>query len=301
MLIIFATVGTTSFDNLVSSLCSQTSLSTMAAEATHHLRHRQKTLSPSKHSLSSSPLASAQSSTLTSPVETPLEQSCSTSVRSFSSYPLSSSGHGDESSFTLELIIQYGKGKCPLSFIPPSLQDPSVDTNADENDDSGSTTLMIPTEDDNNCTRLYVKWYRFQPSLLQDMKRADIILCHAGAGTLMEAMAIRRNQKLPPIINAVINSTLMNNHQSELAEELEKRNHITVTYDCISEWTSEEKASFFWKKLGDFQPIPFSSKEGCVKSKNNASSFQKIVDGVMCFGHVHKKSKAESATIKKHS
>ncbi len=296
-MIVFATVGTTSFDTLVSSLCSLPSLSTMAKELTgtyYHLHHRQKTPSPSKHSLSSSPSASAQSSTLTLPAEIPLEQSCSTSVHSYSSYPPLFSGPGDVSNKeqnkaeSLELVIQYGKGTCPLSFIPTSLKRISVENNGHENNDVGSIILIVPTINNDGTQqnhKLRVKWYRFQPSLLQDMERADIILCHAGAGTLLEALAIRRNQHEPPIINAVINSTLMNNHQSELAEELEKRKHITVTCDCASEWTTEEEAKQFWIKLGKFQPVPFEGRGHCgsnaQRDRNYVSSFQRIVDEVM--------------------
>ncbi len=288
-MIVFATVGTTSFDSLVSSLCTLPSLNTIAREANRR-HHRQKTPSPSKHSHSSSPLASEQLSTSTSPVAVPLEQSCSTSVRSYSSSQPSSSGPGDvlnneeSEAETLELVIQYGQGTCPLSFIPPSLKRTSVEYDVHENDDNGSITLMVPTNNSDGTQQnrtMYIKWYRFQPSLLQDMERADIILCHAGAGTLLEALAIRREQQhQPPIINAVINSTLMNNHQSELADELEKRKHITVTYDCTSEWTTEEEANKFWSKLRAFQPVPWNSARR-NSNKKYKSSFQRIVDGVM--------------------
>lgn len=321
MIVVFATVGTTSFDTLVSSLCSLPSLSTMARDATStycHLRHHQKIPSPSKHSLSSSPLASAPSSTSTLPVAVPSERSCSTSVRSYSSYPPSSYGHGDnldedDEAETLELVIQYGKGTCPLSFIPPSLKRTSERNDAQhKNDDSGSIMLMVPKRNNDDSRQQYqklrVKWYRFQPSLLQDMERADIILCHAGAGTLLEALAIRRQQKQPPIINAVINSSLMNNHQLELAEELEKRKHIHVTRDCTSEWTTEEEAKQFWMKLAQFQPVPFAGRGGYSSSAqrgpSHVSSFQRIVDGVMSeanFDHNSWKPDADLAVIKKNS
>ena len=212
-------------------------------------------------------------------------------MRSYLSYPPSSSGPGDilneeGDAETLELVIQYGKGTCPLSFIPPSLKRTSIECNAHESDDSGSIILIVPTNNSDGTQqnrKMHVRWYRFQPSLLQDMKQADIILCHAGAGTLLEALAIRREQRQPPIINAVINSTLMNNHQSELAEELEKRKHITVSFDCTSDWTTEEEAKKFWIKLGEFQPVPFACRGGSAQRNPNnyVSSFQRIVDGVM--------------------
>lgn len=316
IVVVFATVGTTSFDTLVSSLCSLPSLNAMATRVVASksslllLHHRQKTPSPSKHSLSSSPLASAQSSTSTLPLAVPSERSCSTSVCSYLSYPPSSSGHGDDDlnedeAETLELVIQYGKGTCPLSFIPPSLKRTSEENDGHDNDDSGSIVLLVPTNNNESMQqyqKLHVKWYRFQPSLLQDMERADVILCHAGAGTLLEALAVRRKQQQPPIINAVINSSLMNNHQSELAEELEKRKHIHVTWDCASEWTTEEKAKHFWIKLGQFQPVPFAGSGDCSSSaQQGPSSFQRIVDGVMSVAFADCKPDAGLATVEKNS
>jgi len=310
MIVVFATVGTTSFDTLVSSLCSLPSLSTMARDATsasYHLRHRQMTPSPSKHSLSSSPLASAQSSTSILQVAVPSEQSCLTSVRSYSSYPPSSSGRGDnldeeDEAETLELVIQYGKGTCPISFIPPSLKFTS-EKNVHQLDDdgSGSIMLLIPKNNESmqQYQKLHVKWYRFKPSLLQDMDRADIILCHAGAGTLLEALTTRRRHQQPPIINAVINSSLMNNHQLELAEELEKRSHIRVS--LASEWTTDEEAKQFWIKLGQFQPVLFAGME---RGPNYVSSFQRIVDEVMSVpdcDHNSRKPDADLTSFKKDS
>lgn len=294
-MIVFATVGTTSFDTLVSSLCSLPSLSAMAAAAAaktsqHRLR---RTPSQSKHSQSSSPLVSAQLSTSTSPVAVPSAQSYSISLHSCSSSLPLSSGAGDDSggdNIVVELVIQYGTGTCPLSFLPPSLKQRSLGgTDEHEIDDcgEGSTLLLIPTSSNGTQQyhRLHMKWYRFQPSLVHDMERADIILCHAGAGTLLEALAISKPydintiQLQRPIINAVINTSLMNNHQSELAEELHRRRHIHVTWDCISEWTTDVEAKRFWKNLDGFCPVPFVGSDR--SAQRGKSCFQRNVDDVM--------------------
>lgn len=294
-MIVFATVGTTSFDTLVSSLCSLPSLSAMAAAAKTSQHRLRRTPSQSKHSQSSSPLVSAQLSTSTSPVAVPSAQSCSTSLLSCSSSLPSSSGAGDDSgddNIHVELVIQYGTGTCPLSFLPPSLKQCSLgETDKHEIDDcdEGSTLLLIPTSSNNGTQqyhRLHMKWYRFQPSLVHDMERADIILCHAGAGTLLEALAITSKsydintiQLQRPKINAVINTSLMNNHQSELAEELRRRRHVHVTWDCISEWTTDVEAKCFWTKLDEFCPVPFVCSDR--SAQRGKSCFQRNVDDVM--------------------
>jgi hypothetical protein len=150
-----------------------------------------------------------------------------------------------------------------------------------------------------NLYRVRVRWYRFQPSLSDEMENAELILCHAGAGTLLEALDISSSSKSArKIINAVINSKLMDNHQSELAEELERRKHILVTRDCTSEWTTYDAATQFWNGIRDFSPMPFlggrsrnvhihmERQEPTPEDSNEfdmRSSFQRIVDRVMGF------------------
>mmetsp|Transcript_8072 Transcript_8072/g.17489 ORF Transcript_8072/g.17489 Transcript_8072/m.17489 type:complete len:285 (-) Transcript_8072:47-901(-) len=266
---IFATVGTTSFDEFVRSLCSVPFLFAMS---NHHCRSS-----------------------------------------------LCSSFH--EHDLSLELVIQYGRGQCPRSFLPPSLVETSSKTNVDDDDgSSGSVLLSIPTKSTpsgediaipstdeqakgrvahnskssiQNFHTVHVSWYGFKPSLSYDMEKADIILTHAGAGTLLEAMRIssgfavglsaNESAAKQRIVNAVINSKLMNNHQLELAEELERRGHIRVTRDCATEWTTENGATAFWGEIGEFVPKPFGGGRSVDSDQNYVSSFQRIVDGVMGF------------------
>ena len=62
--------------------------------------------------------------------------------------------------------------------------------------------------------------YKFKPSLDSDIKSADLVIAHAGAGTCLEVLKSNK-----PLI-VVINEELMGNHQTELAERLEKDNHL---------------------------------------------------------------------------
>ncbi len=47
-------------------------------------------------------------------------------------------------------------------------------------------TTLVP------CLRekaaLDCRWYRFKPTLQEDMARADVVISHAGAGSVMEAL-----------------------------------------------------------------------------------------------------------------
>jgi Flp pilus assembly protein TadG len=132
------------------------------------------------------------------------------------------------------------------------------------------------------------------------MERADVILCHAGAGTLLEALEIAAKsstttttegltRKKTKIVNAVINTSLMDNHQSELAEELESRGHILITRDCVSEWTNDEGATKFWLCVGTSKTKPFQLGSGRrvdldhLNTEEYASGFQTMVDRIMGF------------------
>ncbi|KAG5192830.1 glycosyltransferase family 28 C-terminal domain-containing protein [Tribonema minus] len=75
-----------------------------------------------------------------------------------------------------------------------------------------------PAEGDRRCG-MHVSCYRFKPTLAEDMARADLIISHAGAGSIMEALTLAK-----PLV-VVVNDALMGNHQSELARAMAERCH----------------------------------------------------------------------------
>jgi beta-1,4-N-acetylglucosaminyltransferase len=68
-----------------------------------------------------------------------------------------------------------------------------------------------------------VEVYRYKPSLAADMTSADLILSHAGAGSISEALQLRKT------LIVCVNEALMGNHQVELAEALAERNYCFFT------------------------------------------------------------------------
>ncbi|KAJ3054084.1 N-acetylglucosaminyldiphosphodolichol N-acetylglucosaminyltransferase catalytic subunit alg13 [Rhizophlyctis rosea] len=56
--------------------------------------------------------------------------------------------------------------------------------------------------------------YPFKPTLLPDMLSADLIISHAGSGSIFESLEARKR------LLVVVNTELMDNHQVELAEAL---------------------------------------------------------------------------------
>ncbi|XP_023322723.1 UDP-N-acetylglucosamine transferase subunit ALG13 homolog isoform X1 [Eurytemora carolleeae] len=56
--------------------------------------------------------------------------------------------------------------------------------------------------------------FDYKDSIVPDMMKADLIISHAGAGTCLEALELKKD------LVAVVNDSLMGNHQVELAEKL---------------------------------------------------------------------------------
>ncbi|KAJ8407173.1 hypothetical protein AAFF_G00288490 [Aldrovandia affinis] len=67
---------------------------------------------------------------------------------------------------------------------------------------------------------LQVDVFRFKGSIAEDMRDADLVISHAGAGSCLEALGARR-----PLL-VVVNDRLMDNHQLELAKQLHSDSHL---------------------------------------------------------------------------
>lgn len=97
------------------------------------------------------------------------------------------------------------------------------------------------------------------------MEGADLILSHAGAGSIMEGLeqcrsaAATANTTSKKRLVVVTNAALMNAHQSELADALEARGHLFVINDP-KELLDDETL----QRIDAFDPIPFEGGDGGV-------------------------------------
>ncbi|XP_061582315.1 UDP-N-acetylglucosamine transferase subunit ALG13 homolog [Cololabis saira] len=74
--------------------------------------------------------------------------------------------------------------------------------------------------DADSCPHLRLEAFRFKDSIAEDMRQADLVISHAGAGSCLEALDAGK-----PLL-VVVNDKLMNNHQLELAKQLHMDNHL---------------------------------------------------------------------------
>ncbi|KAL4067860.1 glycosyltransferase family 1 protein [Scleroderma citrinum] len=68
-----------------------------------------------------------------------------------------------------------------------------------------------------------VETWTFKPSIEIDIQRADLVISHAGSGTILDVL----RQGKPMIV--VPNPTLLDNHQQELASKLDDLGHLRAT------------------------------------------------------------------------
>jgi len=152
------------------------------------------------------------------------------------------------------LTIQYGRGVKP-------------DTNYGELSSSSSSSP----------TPIHIEAYDFCPSLIDDMEKADLILSHGGAGTVMEVLQMTNSnnngkENISKKLIVVINTILMDNHQLELATAMADRGHLFVVHQPeqlqqVETWTSFE----------DFVPTCLSHQAG------DAYDFPILLDSFLGF------------------
>lgn len=71
--------------------------------------------------------------------------------------------------------------------------------------------------------RFAVSHYRYKPSLGPDMAAAGLVVSHAGAGSVLEALSAGKR------LLVVVNDELMHNHQTELAQRVALGGHCDTT------------------------------------------------------------------------
>ncbi|SPP80598.1 UDP-N-acetylglucosamine transferase subunit ALG13 homolog [Drosophila guanche] len=117
---------------------------------------------------------------------------------------------------------------------------------------------------------IQLEQYTFRPNI-EDIKAADLIIGHAGAGTCMDILT---NGKVGLI---VVNDELMDNHQQELAMQLTTERYL---YTC--------KPRQLAVQLGS---LDFESLRAYESADENMLKFVKALDELMVQRFTHSASK----------
>lgn len=103
--------------------------------------------------------------------------------------------------------------------------------------------------------------FAYKKSIQPDVVAADLVISHAGAGSIIETL----NAGKPMVV--VVNELLMDNHQTELAEQMFEEGHVLY---CVPRKLSETLASLADKQLRTY-------------AKGNATNFTNKLDQIMGF------------------
>jgi len=79
--------------------------------------------------------------------------------------------------------------------------------------------------------------FRFKPNLGEEMAAADLIISHGGAGSVLEAISLRK------LLLVVVNDTLQDNHQVEIADAMTSRSYCLQTLPGVLLRTLEHISS----------------------------------------------------------
>uniref|UniRef100_A0A1Y9HA48 UDP-N-acetylglucosamine transferase subunit ALG13 n=1 Tax=Anopheles farauti TaxID=69004 RepID=A0A1Y9HA48_9DIPT len=94
-------------------------------------------------------------------------------------------------------------------------------------------------------TGIRLSAYGLKSSIEDDIIRADLVISHAGAGSCIEVLEAGK-----PLV-VVVNETLMNNHQTELAERLSKDNNL---FYCTPKTLQQTLADSNFAQLEKLRP-----------------------------------------------
>ncbi len=120
----------------------------------------------------------------------------------------------------------------------------------------------------------YVEIFSLKPSLMEDMKAADLIISHCGAGSVLEASWLKKK------LVVVVNESLQGNHQIELADALSEERYCIKAFPhtivgLLHDWSvalKESNSSSSSSSVDIFQLEPYPQPD--------LSAFPKVVNSL---------------------
>uniref|UniRef100_A0AC35TH24 N-acetylglucosaminyldiphosphodolichol N-acetylglucosaminyltransferase n=1 Tax=Rhabditophanes sp. KR3021 TaxID=114890 RepID=A0AC35TH24_9BILA len=116
------------------------------------------------------------------------------------------------------------------------------------------TSNYTCTKEDAIRHSIKLETYDYDTSLAEDMKKADFVIAHGGAGTIIDCLTLKK-----PFV-VVENETLMDRHQNELAEKIAQLDGCYFT-------TPKELVNVLNKKIFDLQSKIVQVPEGSFEKR----------------------------------
>ncbi|CCH46712.1 N-acetylglucosaminyltransferase [Wickerhamomyces ciferrii] len=117
-----------------------------------------------------------------------------------------------------KLIVQYGSQPDGETLFKSLLEKLDIKSSLVDNYITGTTLYGFQ-----------ISGFPFTNDVKSIMESSDLIISHAGTGSILDSLRLQK-----PLI-VVINTNLMNNHQLEIANELENSNHLIKSSSEISD------------------------------------------------------------------
>ena len=92
--------------------------------------------------------------------------------------------------------------------------------------------------------------FRYQPSLDDCIAGADLVVSHGGSGSILQVLRARK-----PLI-AVVNDTLMHNHQKEIVEAMAGAGHCIGCFDVTELPSIVTPMQIETAHFGRLKPLP---------------------------------------------
>lgn len=101
--------------------------------------------------------------------------------------------------------------------------------------------------------KLLIECYDYKDSIAQDLQNASLVVSHAGAGSILETLSLKK-----PLI-VVVNERLMDNHQYELAEKMAHEGYLFYCACATLKETLQKKNLSKLKHMKPTKPRTFSN------------------------------------------
>ena len=105
--------------------------------------------------------------------------------------------------------------------------------------------------------------YSYKPSLKEDLEWADMVISHAGSGSIIESLRMNK------ACLVVVNEQLMDNHQKELAYELDKAGYLVAC--TVKDF--RKRLVEFPQRQKDLKPFPGAQADLFVQLLNEMAGF----------------------------